>query len=66
MLRSINVLSSKEKEYSIGVNFENQCENLAFSEQKLVSINSFYSEKKKKKFWFASMIYQIYELNDWA
>ena len=49
MLRSINVLSSKEKEYSIGVNIENQCENLAFSEQKLVSINSFFSEKKKKK-----------------
>lgn len=48
MLRSINVLSSKEKEYSIGVNIENQCENLAFSEQKLVSINSFFSEKKKK------------------
>ena len=49
MLRSINVLSSKEKEYSIGVNIENQCENLAFSEQKRVSINSFFSEKKKKK-----------------
>ena len=48
------------------MNFENQCENLAFSEQKLVSINSFNSEKKKKKFWFASMIYQINELNDLA